>query len=581
MKWFIIIAVLLLPCWVGAADQVDFPDIYLDESVASGGVGSQADPYSDFSEINWTTGGDNSVFDYYAGAEAASLTINLKKGEVWRESFNLGGSGSATYPIIIQSYGSGDAPKISGSDIITGWTADGGCYKTAAVITTEPLVVIYDGVKLTENDGATTGVGANEWDWAGDIIYVNVGEDPDVGVAEAGQRSFAIWGGGWHHITVDGLTLYGTNKKMIQFDAEYNSKEITGVTIKNNTLYFNGSESALAIFIDEADESGGSNIIEGNTIYDVTAGCIGVKDYGGSGSGSGTETYIQNNNVYNCGNAGIFVRGNYQIIQENVIHDAGNTVTEQHSLHIYSLNDVEGSGDNNIIRYNVIYNGILAPAVTKGGNGMEIDQWCDNNVIYGNVIYNNDGTCITIYGANDTTVYGNSCYGNVQSASLHTLTEILIKGTEADRATNVTFKNNIIHATETNTWAIWVGPWTYDQGMDITNNQYFQGNSDEFYFWNTGEGDVLATWNALSGVGTDRKGDPLYKTPGSGDLTLQYGSPAYDAGINLGATYDDCLHPSSSWPSSVVTVDQDLYPRWEIGAYCILKQIGPGVGLMQ
>jgi len=47
------------------ADQADFPNIYLDESVASGGVGSEADPYSDFSEINWTTGGDNSIYDYY------------------------------------------------------------------------------------------------------------------------------------------------------------------------------------------------------------------------------------------------------------------------------------------------------------------------------------------------------------------------------------------------------------------------------------------------------------------------------------------------------------------------------------
>ena len=46
------------------ADQVNFPDIYLDESVAPGGVGSLADPYSDFSEINWTTGGDNSIFDW-------------------------------------------------------------------------------------------------------------------------------------------------------------------------------------------------------------------------------------------------------------------------------------------------------------------------------------------------------------------------------------------------------------------------------------------------------------------------------------------------------------------------------------
>ena len=38
-------------------------------------------------------------------------------------------------------------------------------------------------------------------------------------------------------------------------------------------------------------------------------------------------------------------------------------------------------------------------------------------------------------------------------------------------------------------------------------------------------------------------------------------------GVNLDTTYDDGLDRSSSWPSSVVTADQDTYASWEIGAY--------------
>ena len=105
------------------ADQEDFPDIYIDESVSTGGVGSEADPYSDFSEINWSATGDNSITDWYAGTETASVTINLKEGEEWREQLTIGASGSAAYPIIIRSYGDDVAPIINGADEETGWSA--------------------------------------------------------------------------------------------------------------------------------------------------------------------------------------------------------------------------------------------------------------------------------------------------------------------------------------------------------------------------------------------------------------------------------------------------------------------------
>lgn len=121
----ILLALYLLTFLFGD-DQVNWPDIYIDESVAPGGVGSLADPYSDFDEINWTTGGDNSIFDWYAGAEDASVTINLQRGEEWREQLAVGESGSATYPIIIRPYGSGAKPIIMESVTMNGtgnWTA--------------------------------------------------------------------------------------------------------------------------------------------------------------------------------------------------------------------------------------------------------------------------------------------------------------------------------------------------------------------------------------------------------------------------------------------------------------------------
>jgi len=104
-----------------AANQVDFPNIYIDGT--TGGVGSEADPLSAFSDINWTTGGDNSVYDAVAAGE--DVTINLKKGVTWREQMTVGASGSAAHPITIQAYGEGADPIISGADLVTGWTEAG------------------------------------------------------------------------------------------------------------------------------------------------------------------------------------------------------------------------------------------------------------------------------------------------------------------------------------------------------------------------------------------------------------------------------------------------------------------------
>jgi len=111
--------------YTGGGNQPDFPNIYIDSSYGDGGVGSQADPYNDLSDINWTTGGDNSIYDYYAGSPTASVKIYSKRDGLWREMLITGCSGTETYPIIITSYGSGDNPLILGStdaDIAGSWS---------------------------------------------------------------------------------------------------------------------------------------------------------------------------------------------------------------------------------------------------------------------------------------------------------------------------------------------------------------------------------------------------------------------------------------------------------------------------
>ena len=46
--------------------------------------------------------------------------------------------------------------------------------------------VWYDGVRLDYQEGMGELVGSRGWDWQDDVLYVNVGENPDVGVLEYG-----------------------------------------------------------------------------------------------------------------------------------------------------------------------------------------------------------------------------------------------------------------------------------------------------------------------------------------------------------------------------------------------------------
>lgn len=49
--------------------------------------------------------------------------IYLKRGEVWRETFYVPTGGTAGHPVLYDAYGSGATPRITGCDLLTGWTA--------------------------------------------------------------------------------------------------------------------------------------------------------------------------------------------------------------------------------------------------------------------------------------------------------------------------------------------------------------------------------------------------------------------------------------------------------------------------
>ena len=222
-----------------------------------------------------------------------------------------------------------------------------------------------------------------------------------------------------------------------------------------------------------------------------------------------------------------------------------------------------GWGQHNIVRFNLISG---EKSNNLDGSGIELDKYTSNNQIYGNVITGNYGAGIDIYDSTNVSVYANSLYGNSQRPTPETpFAEISFAG-PIGLTTGAVCENNVAYATQSSEYAIYMDSTTAAHAPQFTTNLWYAPNSSNWYY-NGASGNSLSTWNALSYVGTDNYANPLF-TDAPSDLSLQSGSPAIDAGADLGSTYQMGLAPGSAWPSSVSLLNQNSYGTgWEVGAY--------------
>ena len=81
-----------------------------------------------------------------------------------------------------------------------------------ATLTTEPKQVFFDETKGTKVGSIVLCDGANDWYWAGNILYIYYTEDPDEAVEiEASVLDHGIYNNDKSYITYDGLHIKFTN----------------------------------------------------------------------------------------------------------------------------------------------------------------------------------------------------------------------------------------------------------------------------------------------------------------------------------------------------------------------------------
>ena len=104
-------------------------------------------------------------------------TIFFKKGDTWRETLTVSSSGTTGKSIVITSYGTGDNPIITGSDLVMSWSKhDINIWK--ATITKQPNIVYFNNEK--RNTKATHECAhPYEWYWVSNVLYLYAPGDTD------------------------------------------------------------------------------------------------------------------------------------------------------------------------------------------------------------------------------------------------------------------------------------------------------------------------------------------------------------------------------------------------------------------
>jgi len=462
--------------------------------------------------------------------------ILLKRSEVWREQLTVPSSGSNGNPITFTAYGSGDKPVITGADLVIKWEKQGMQNVWQSTVTTEPRVVLFDGV-LGVNKSSIENLDAeNEWHWDTNILYVYCTSDPDTNYTspgiESGKREHAVSTNGRSDFLIDGLVLESGNNS-VGSGVWLNGAGATRVTVQNCIIRYNG----YGILVYTTDAQNGNHTFYGNTIHDNRLIGISFND-GTDGSGSGTETTISSNTIYNNYNFGILIHTSWAIVEKNLVYSNGHIGGTNVGIHIFAGNagfETANTGDNNIVRYNVSHSNISG---NNDGGGIQIDFYCDNNQVYYNVSYNNDGPGIAIHNGRDNLVYNNTTYNNCANSSgdMTIFGEITLTENDTyDENEGTIVKNNNVYAVRAGVYAIFV-----DRGVtniDIHSNNWYKA-SGNWWYYKAEMGSSLSTWNSKPGIGTDINTDPLFTDKGNDDFTLQSTSPCINAGTDVGLAFD-------------------------------------------
>jgi len=491
------------------------------------------------SDLNSGTHPDSawaSITKVNAETFSAGDTIFFIRGGTWRGStLTISQSGTSGNHIVFTNYGSGNLPKIYGSEEITTFTNVAGSeYHGNQLITINPND--YDGsayrasiffqfddtiywAEAYEADRAN--LDANyEYNWSNDTIYFFYdGSIEDINSIECTQIARGIQlseGAGQEYITIDGFDLkyYGDRNIGTAVDPPIH---LEAVEIRNCTIAYSGVRGSGVGFGLNLFNSG--MVIEDNVFHDAGRRNLSI-------------------NVRNAG-AGAVVRD--VIIQDNEFYSGWHTTGI----------DIGADGDfhtfrNIIIRRNLIWEGMTEKPATIDGEGISVimtfiendggdPEDFDSIYFYSNVVRNAPKTGLQLGDVQNAFVVNNTFSGRTYTGGdAHAF--VYYGGTGSSQILNNIFFN---YNDRTDNLMSNIRGATGGAGTTFDTVDY-----NLHYVWD--EGNYLISqapgpadygydeWAALQAAGFEPNSltppqDPLFADT-INDLTLTVGSPAIGAG---------------------------------------------------
>ena len=548
-------------------------------------------------------------------------SILFRRGQVWREQFNLQSSGDEQRPIIVDAFGDGAPPEISGADLVpeASWTECQSCSGKVwqASVATQPNVVLVDGSKASKGAAAGDLKSPGDWYWAAGTLFVYAQGNPAKAFPrrglEAGVRPIGINLTGLSYITIRNLRVSGANaapyalgSNIWGIAAGRKGPAPRGLRIERNEVVNSAGDGIHLEGVQESvvdsnlvanNENVGVQIyrsLEAFPVSDVTVSnnevhhnhFIGI-NMAGCPAGEScrtirpesqltvTKVRILGNKSYANG-AGIYLhQTTNSLVSGNISHDNNDTARRGEGYGV----GLSGSS-NNMVERNECY------GATHAGIELSIDiskpaVGSSNNTIRYNVVHDNGSNGLMtdykpsesnrfVYNlvfnhSNGSCIFANNkghLFANNTCVNNRNGIYLYVSKTTPETG-EITVKNNII----VNSAKAHVvvergvqGPLTFD------SNEYFPSDRQKFN-WKDSLSDFEG-WKVKSGGDTRSfVADPLLKSPSPQkyeDFALRSGSPAIGKGENLGPDLAEAISGQIGPPAQPRTAKQSA--KWDLGA---------------
>jgi len=470
-------------------------------------------------------------------------SILFRRGDTWRESLIVSSSGISNGWITYGAYGSGDKPRILGSEQATGWTEVShniwrsntdldnpyqGGYSYGEVYFEEPDGTYKWGEHQDYDASYSQMMKEYDWSWNNNRVYIYAPSAPSLRYAavEVPQRDYCVrmpnvpYEEMAEYIAIDNLEIMYALRQGIW--TAYNEVEAHGLRITNNHIGMigvKGGSSAYCIASWYSD-----TLIQNNTIHDCGRRGVSLNTYTDHTPGLAiSNVTIDNNHFYN----GFHTTS----VDISTLPGLGHTFTN-FTISNNLIDDTGRWGDG-------IHDGCYASSCTSNSlyiqsNGSNYS----NFYIYNNVIVGSTSRAILVRDdVEGLHVYHNTVYANHPEARPYALVIFY-------NVSGVDLRNNIVYGTldydegandarcvqDEGATSFLVRDYNLyhqeDPDQPITGSENGVGGWDVFLY----EWDI---WRADSGfeIHSPYPQKPLFVDQENGDFRLQADSPAIDAGV--------------------------------------------------